>query len=67
MMENMKAKLNLSPEDATILEQQVVSKAQARRLVPKLTVPVRLETGETDNLFLYEGDSVKQVGSRPAY
>lgn len=64
MMENMKAKLNLSPEDSAILEQQVVSKAQARRLVPKLTVPVQLESGETDNLLLFEGDSVRQVGGR---
>lgn len=61
MVENMTAKLNLSPEDSAILEQQVVSKAQARRLVPKLTVPVQMEDGKTEDLFLFEGDSVKEA------
>jgi len=58
-MEHVQMQLQLTPEDRVALESDVISKAKARRLVPTLSIPVKLDGGDFDNFLLFHGDDIK--------
>uniref|UniRef100_A0A061S3U6 Peptidylprolyl isomerase n=1 Tax=Tetraselmis sp. GSL018 TaxID=582737 RepID=A0A061S3U6_9CHLO len=60
-MDELGRELRLSPEDRAALETDVVSRAQARRLVPMMTIPVKLDGENEDQFHLFQGDSVKEA------